>query len=172
MQDVASIVELLNRAHFGFLDACGGISAARWGKPPSSGAWCAAEVVAHLTMVESVVWSGLREELSKRPAPYPLWKRLHAPVFLSAVRLIKRKTPIPLDANLLKPRQEALEAFSQARQRTLKFFAEHSNRDLTVYRRRHPFLGSLNAYDWMRMLAYHEIRHTKQIQEIGKSFRT
>jgi DinB superfamily len=172
VQDVAAIVELLNQAHLGFLDACDQIPAARWRKPHAKGGWSPAEIVAHLTMVESAVWSGLREELSKRPEYHPFWECLHVPVVFTSMRLIKRKTPIPVDAQLVKPRQEGLEAFSLVRRRTLKLFAEHSNRDLATFRRRHPFLGSLNAYDWMRMLAYHEIRHTKQIQEIGKSFRT
>ena len=60
--------------------------------------------------------------------------------------------------------------FSAARNHTLKFIAEHSGRNLASFRRKHPFLGSLNLYDWMRMLAYHEIRHAGQIRDIGKSF--
>jgi hypothetical protein len=73
---------------------------------------------------------------------------------------------------MVKARQEALEGYSAARNRTLKFIAEQSSRDLAPYRRNHPFLGSLNLYDWLRTLGYHEIRHTKQIREIGKSFRS
>lgn len=170
MRDVASIIELLNQAHLGLLEACDQIPQARWKRPPPKGGWSAAEILAHLTMVESAVWSGAREELSKRPPRRPFWKKLHIPVAVSSVRTIKRKTPIPLDAKLVKARQESLEGYSAARQRTLKLIAEQSNRDLTPYRRTHPFLGSLNLYDWMRVLAYHEIRHTKQIREIVKTF--
>jgi len=28
-------------------------------------------------------------------------------------------------------------------------------------------LGTLNTYQWMRLIASHEVRHTKQIQEIA-----
>jgi len=170
MQDVASIVELLNRAHAEFMEACEQIPANRWRKNPAKGGWSASEVVAHLTMVETAVWNGAREELSKRARRHSLLNRIHIPVVMAAYRVIKRKNPIPLDSALVKARQEALENYSAARNRTLKFIAEHSARDLSAYRKKHPFLGSLNLYDWMRSLAYHEIRHTKQIREIGKSF--
>ncbi|HMD32194.1 MAG TPA: DinB family protein [Candidatus Acidoferrales bacterium] len=172
MQDVARIVELLNTAHLGLLEVCEKIPVARWRKAPPKGGWSTAEVIAHLTMVEEAVWFGVREELTRQPRRYPFLKMLHFPVAISSVRMIKRKTPIPLDSAMVKTRQEALESYSAVRQRTLKFIAEQSNRNLAPYRRRHPFLGSLNLYDWMRVLAYHEIRHTKQIQEIGKSFQS
>ncbi len=170
MKDVAAIIELLNRAHLEFVEACEQIPPNRWKKNPSKGGWSAGEVVVHLTMVESTVLGFVREELSKRAQPHSLIQRIHFPLVLVSRRLVKRKTPIPLDSSLIKARQEALEAYSSARNRTLKFIAEHSSRDLSPFRRKHPFLGSLNLYDWLRMLAYHEIRHTKQIREIGKSF--
>jgi DinB family protein len=170
LEDIAAIVELLNRAHLGFVEACERVPANRWMSNPANGGWSAGEVVAHLTMVEVAVWKGAREELSKRARRYSLLERIHLPVVMASWRVIKRKSPVPLDSTLVKARQEALETYSSARNRTLKFIAEQSSRDLAPFRRKHPFLGSLNLYDWMRMLAYHEIRHTKQILEIGKSF--
>ncbi len=172
MRDVAAIVELLNRAHLEFVAACEQIPANRWKKAPANGGWSASEVVAHLTMVEGAVWKGAREELSGRPRRHSLLQKMHIPVALTAWRGIKRKTPIPLDSELVKAREEALESYASARSRTLKFIAEQSSRNLAPYRRPHPILGSLNLYDWMRLLAYHEIRHAKQIREIGKSFQS
>jgi hypothetical protein len=170
MKDVAAIVELLNRAHLDLLEACEEVPSTRWMKAPGKGRWSAGEVVAHLTMVEAAVLTGTREILSHKPGRHSVWKKLHIPVYFTSWRGIKRKTPVPLDSALVKVREEALEDYSSARNRTLKLLAQHSSRDLAPFRRTHPFLGSLNLYDWMRMLAYHEIRHTKQIREIGKSF--
>jgi len=170
MKDIASIIELLNRSHAKFLDVCEQFPSNRWKKNPASGGWSAGEVVAHLTMVEETVLRFAREELSKKPRRHSLFQKFHLPVGLVRRRLVKRTTPIPLDSSLVEARKEALEKFSSARNHTLKFIAEHSSRDLTPYRRKHPFLGSLHLYDWMRMLAYHEIRHVSQIREIGKSF--
>ena len=139
-------------------------------KATAKGRWSAAEVVAHLTMVETAVWTGAREELSHKAGRHSLLQKMHIPVALTAWPGIKRKTPIPVDSAMVKAQPEALEGYSSVRNRTLKFIAEQSTRNLAPFRRKHPFLGSLNLYDWMRMLAYHEIRHTKQIREIGKSF--
>jgi DinB family protein len=172
VRDVAAIVELLNRAHLDLLEACEEFPATRWKMAPGKGRWSAGEVVAHLTMVETSVLTGTRELLSHKPGRHPVWKKLHLPVALTTWRGIRRKTPVPLDSSLVKAREEALEGYSTARSRTLKLLSQHSSRDLAPFRRKHPFLGSLNLYDWMRMLAYHEIRHTKQIREIGKSFQS
>jgi hypothetical protein len=170
MKDIAAIVELLNRAHLEFQEACEQIPASRWKKTPAKGGWSAGEVVAHLIMVETAVCTGARELLSKKPARHSLFERMHIPLVFTSWRLIKRKSPVPVDPTLVKARQEALEGYSSARNRTLKFIAEQSSRNLAAYRRKHPFLGSLDMYAWMRFLAYHEMRHTKQIREIGKSF--
>jgi hydroxymethylpyrimidine/phosphomethylpyrimidine kinase len=42
-------------------------------------------------------------------------------------------------------------------------------RDLSKYLMPHPFLGTLNAYEWFEMIASHELRHTKQMKEIATS---
>jgi hypothetical protein len=55
----------------------------------------------------------------------------------------------------------------EVRERTLAFLEETKGRDLSVYKWKHPFLGVLDAYDWMRMIAGHEVRHTKQLREIA-----
>jgi hypothetical protein len=75
-----------------------------------------------------------------------------------------------VDAAYVLSRDESLQGFSAARNRTLRFIADSGSRDLRPFRRNHPFLGSLDLYDWLRLLAYHEIRHTKQLREIGRNF--
>jgi hypothetical protein len=59
-----------------------------------------------------------------------------------------------------------LAALREVRSETIAFLDALPRRDLGVYRWSHPFFGSLNFYDWFRMVAYHEIRHSKQIREI------
>jgi len=172
MPKVAPILALLDRAHQGLVAACAEIPPARWKTPPPGGGWSASEVLAHLTTVENAIWSFGREMLAQKPGRHSLRKRLHIPPVLVQWRLVKRQTPIPLDAAYVLSRQESLEGFTTARNRTLKFIAELGSRDLRPFRRQHPFLGSLDLYDWLRVLAYHEIRHTKQLREIGKNFQS
>jgi hypothetical protein len=170
MKKLAPILDLLDRAHKGLLVACADIPESRWTKAPAAGRWSAGENVAHLIMVEETVLAGARKALSQSPPRHPVWKRLHLPPVLARWRAVKRKSPIPLDRSLLGPREELLKKYTAARNRTLKLISETARRDLSRYRMPHPFFGSLNFYDWFRTLGYHEVRHTKQIREIGKSF--
>jgi len=52
------------------------------------------------------------------------------------------------------------------REGTLAFIQSTRGQDLSAYRLPHPFLGSLNIYDWFRTIAYHDLRHAKQIREV------
>ena len=84
-------------------------------------------------------------------------------------RLIRRKTPIPLDPGIVREKEEMLVELRQVRERTLAFIEKTLERDLSKYRMPHPFLGTLNTYEWFQMIASHEIRHTKQMREIART---
>jgi hypothetical protein len=81
-------------------------------------------------------------------------------------RLIRRKTPIPLDTQIVREKEEMLAELRQVRERTLAFIGETRERDLSKYLMPHAFLGMLNTYEWLQMIASHEVRHTKQMKEI------
>jgi hypothetical protein len=36
----------------------------------------------------------------------------------------------------------------------------------------HPFLGTLDLYEWVYFIAAHERRHADQVREIGAHFRS
>jgi len=82
-------------------------------------------------------------------------------------RLIRRKTPIPLDLRLLREKEAMLAELREVRDRTLAFMEGTKERDLSAYRWRHPFLGSFNTYEWFAFIASHEIRHEKQLRQIA-----
>jgi len=86
---------------------------------------------------------------------------------LAEVRVIRLKSPIPLDPQLVREKEAMLGELRDVRERTLAFLDEINNRDLRAYCWRHPFLGNLNLYEWFEMIAAHELRHTKQMQEIA-----
>jgi hypothetical protein len=50
-------------------------------------------------------------------------------------------------------------------ERTLAFIEETRGHDLSKYNLAHPFLGTLNAYEWLRF----EIRHAKQVREMARN---
>jgi hypothetical protein len=169
MAAVSDIVEKLGSAQAGLLRAADAVSSEQWQTKPSPNVWGAAELTCHLMTIERVVLGGANRCLHNPPKTFPLLKRLHLPVAISSSRLFRLKTPIPLDPTLIREKEAMLAELRDVRERTLAFIAETSGRDLSVYRWRHPFMGVLNVYEWMEMIAGHEVRHTKQMREIAAS---
>jgi hypothetical protein len=40
---------------------------------------------------------------------------------------------------------------------------------ISRYNFRRPFLGNLNAYEWLQFIASHEVRHREQMREIAET---
>jgi DinB superfamily len=161
------ILEKLSCAQRAFLGTADSVPAEQWNAKPKVNEWSAAELVAHLVTVERTIIGKADRVTQKIPKPVPFLKRFHFPMWLVESRIIRRKSPIPLDSSLLNTKEEMLGELRAARERTLAFLQETSKRDLSVYCWPHPFLGMLNAYEWFEMIASHEIRHTKQMKEIA-----
>jgi hypothetical protein len=160
-------VHKLARAQASLLRAADAVPAEQWKRGPGKGAWSAGELVAHLIMVERAI-IGSADRISQKPARYtPLLKRWHLPLALVEARVVRRKSPIPLDPQLVREKEAMLAELRDVRERSLAFLDETKNRNLSAYCWRHPFIGNLNLYEWFEMIAAHELRHTKQMQEIA-----
>ena len=147
--------------------AADSIPADQWQRSPGKGAWSAAELIAHLMTVERSIIAIADRVLKKQPRHVPFFKRFHLPMALVERRLIRRKTPIPLDMQLVGEKEAMLAELREVRDRTLAFMEGTKERDLSAYRWRHPFLGSFNTYEWFAFIASHEIRHEKQLRQIA-----
>jgi DinB superfamily len=150
-----------------FFRAADVIPAEQWRIKPGAGAWSAAELVAHLMMVERAILGGADRITQKTPRRVSLLRRMHLPLWLVESRLIRRKTPIPLDASLVGNKEEMLAELRGVRECTLAFMEETRGRDLSAYCWPHAFLGMLNVYQWFEMIGAHQVRHTKQIREVA-----
>jgi hypothetical protein len=170
VKNLDPIFEHLKRSHARYNAAAQTVPAERWREAPSGGGWSAGEVTAHLMMAEETMADGMKLLLQKPPLPTPFLKRIHIPLPVSTWRVKKVKSPIPLDANLVFEKTMALEKLSATRSATVKIIESTRGQDCSAYRYPHPFLGSLNIYEWFRMIGYHELRHAKQIREIVESF--
>ena len=166
MRPLDPILEKLSCAQTAFFRAADSVSPEQWKTKPKADEWSAAELVAHLVTVERAIIGGADRITQKIPKPIPFLKRFHFPMWLVESRIIRRKSPIPLDPSLLNTKEEMLGELRAARERTLAFLEETSKRDLSTYCWPHPFLGMLNGYEWFELIASHEIRHTKQMREI------
>lgn len=169
MTDIRSIVGRLGSARAALLAVGEAVPPELWQKRPGADRWSAAEVIAHLSMVETAVLKGAKKLFQSDPQPVPFWRRLHLPPKLSEYRWLRARTPIPLDPSLVGEKATMLEQFRALRAETLAFLEAQRGRDLRRWRWPHPFFGSLNGESWFKMIAHHEIRHTKQLREIVKS---
>jgi uncharacterized damage-inducible protein DinB len=164
-----AIVENLDCAQKAFLRTADCVPADQWQTPPGKGRWSAGELVGHLITVERAILRNVDKVLHKPPRSLPFYKRFHIPMALVELRLIRRKSPIPIDDQTLQEKEAMLAELREVRERTLAFIEETRGRDLHPYSMPHAFLGTLNVYGWLQMIASHEVRHTKQMREIAAS---
>lgn len=172
MSNLQPILEKLTRAQAEFLRAADVIARPQWLEQAKAGRWSAGELVAHLSDVERGVRGFADRLIRKNPLPVPFFKRLHFPLALVESRVIKRKVPaIVTPSTELCEKETMLARFGGVRKRTLTFLQETQHRDLSGYYWKHPFLGRLNFYAWFEFIAAHQIRHSKQMWEIGQNLR-
>ena len=162
-----TIVENLARAEQKLMRVAEAVPAEQWKTRPAEGRWSAGELIAHLSAVEKSILGGAEKVLLKPSKSVPFYKRFHIPMIIVETRVIRRKAPRLVEPQVVSEKEDMLAELRQVRERTLAFIKETMERDLSKYRMSHPFLGSLNMYAWFRLIASHEIRHTKQMREIA-----
>lgn len=169
LPSLPTIINNLARAQSELLLAADAVPADQWRLRPGKDCWSAGELTGHLIMIERLIISRTDKALRKPPKEVPFFKRFHLPMAVAESRVIRLKTPVPLDPQIVREKEEMLAELRQVRERTLAFIEETMGRDLSRYRMKHPFLGSLNTYEWFQLIASHEIRHLKQMKEIAGS---
>lgn len=169
MPDLQYALHKLSHAQQGLLLAADAVGATHWSTLPRADSWSAAHVIAHLCQVERAVLGYADRVIRKTPFHVPYLQRFHVPFVVVEKRLVRRKSPVPIDAELFAAKETMLSELRSVRGRTLAFLDKTHGRDLSVYYWPHPFLGKLNFYNWFTFIAVHQIRHTKQMVEIAKN---
>ncbi len=167
MRSLKTITENLARAEKEFLSVADAVPADQWKATPGKGRWSAGELVCHLVVVERAIIKNVGKLLQRPPKPRPLSKRFHLPMALVEARLVRLKTPIPLDPAQIYEKEEMLAQLREVRERTRVFMEEAAGKNLRKYHMPHPFLGTFNMYQWFQIIASHQLRHTKQMREIA-----
>jgi hypothetical protein len=171
--DLSPIVAKLNKTRTVFLRTADRISCEHWNSKPGTEGWSAAELVAHLVLVENGIVATAGRVIAKSPKPFSVWERMHLPMWLAEVRILRLKSPVamvPTSASI-GAKESMLQELQQTRETSLQFLEETRSRKLDVYCWKHPFLGRLNFYEWFEMIAAHEVRHTHQLREISDRLR-
>ena len=167
--ELDSVIECMCKTRTGLLSAADAVAAEEWKTRPGDGRWSAAELVAHLILVERGVIGKADRVAQHPPKRVSLLKRIHIPMALVERRWIRRKSPVPIEAGMVRDKEAMLAELRTVRERSLAFLEETRGRNLREYYWKHPALGTLNTYEWMKFIASHEVRHTKQMKEISAS---
>ncbi|MGA8038439.1 MAG: DinB family protein [Candidatus Acidiferrales bacterium] len=170
MKNLAPILALLSSTRSQLIASADAFPSDRWRTAPTEGKWSAAQIVVHTMQVEESIIRASKKTVQKSPYSVPFFKRFHLPLALAAGRVRKLKSPIAIDESRVPVQSEYAEKITATRRGTLEFIDETRSRDLHPYTFPHPVFGPLNIYDWFRLIAYHELRHAKQIREVAEIF--
>lgn len=139
------------------------VSHEQFNQKPAEDVWSMKQVLEHLylmegaiaNMVEQQVVSKEEEEVKRRP------------IELSVDRSTKVEAPnefVPTEdeASIL----EMEEKLATSHQALQDLASRHSKTDLAKKAMPHPAFGNMSLDQWVTFVGYHEMRHTKQIEEI------
>lgn len=153
-----------------FLESVAGLSEAQWKFKPAPESWSIAEVAEHIALSEETIFGLVTQRIMKSPAA-PEKKeeaRDKDQIVLKAIPDRSRKAQAP---EMLKPtgrwttQADLVKDFGASRDRTIAYVNETSD-DLRSHFLPHPILKTLDAYQWLLLIAAHSERHTFQINEV------
>lgn len=155
-----------------FVDSVEGLSPAQLNFKPAPDRWSIAQCAEHIMLAEDLIFGLVTNQIMKSPAVEPKLpaseREKNDMKILAAIENRGQKFSAP---EQLKPTgkvpsvPEAVAHFNASRAATLDYVRTGQD-DLRHHYGMHPALGSIDAYDWILMLAAHTERHTAQIKEI------
>jgi hypothetical protein len=163
-------VEYLKQTQKDFLAATEGLSDAQWKFKAAPDRWSIAEVSEHIAVTEDTIWKLVSEKMMKSPATPEKAAEAQGKdeIILTKVHDRSRKAKAP---EQLKPtgrwatRALLVKAFDDSRSQEIAFLKE-TKEDLRNHFEEHPFLKTIDAYQWLLLNGAHCKRHTAQILEV------
>ena len=161
-------LDLLDETRDRLIDAIAGLTGQQAHAKPAPGRWSIAEILEHVVLLEMAFHSRVIPALRTGPAPERDAETGDAMVRTRVPdRETKYQVPGPLAPTGRWNETECLRRFVDIRQRTIEFASNPAGfREHTVD---HPFLGPLDSYQWVLMVALHSARHTAQILEVRQA---
>ena len=152
------------------LQSFAGVPADRLGRTPSAGGWSVAEILEHLTMVESGIArlitkragrareAGLGEEKSTESvlASFDEHRAKLDNAVMQAPETVRPRDNADID--------EALAGLNRSRDALRAAALAANGLSLGEIKHTHPLLGELDLYQWLIFIGQHELRHKKQIE--------
>ena len=163
-------VDYLKETQKEFLGAIKDLSDAQWKFKSAPDRWSIAEVAEHITVTEDMIWKLVSEKIMKSPAAPE--KRAEAQgkdeIIFEKIPDRSRKAQAP---EQLKPtgrwatQAELVKDYQTARGQEIAYMSE-TKEDLRNHFEEHPFLKTMDAYQWLIFNGAHCKRHTAQILEV------
>lgn len=154
------------------IDQFSALSEAQWKFKAAPEVWSAAEIAEHIALSEPMIFQAASIRAMQSPAQpeksAESRKRDQMIIQMITNRTHKAKAPEPLvPSNKFATRAAVLDAFKQARDRTIAYVRE-SNDDLRSHFAPHPVaaIGEMDAYQWTLLIAAHTERHLAQLKEL------
>jgi DinB family protein len=151
-----------------FLASIEGVTPAQWTFKAGPDRWSIAETAEHIGVSESTILGLVTGKIINAPAP--AGERMDDEKLIAAV--VDRSPAARFQApEMLKPTNrwatsDALKKdFNEARDKTIAYVKDTKD-DLRGHAAPHPVLKSLDAYQWVLLIAAHSARHTAQIEEV------
>jgi hypothetical protein len=163
-------VEYLKQTQKDFLAAIEGVSEAQWKFKAGPDKWSIAETAEHIAVTEQTIWDLVSGKIMKSP---PAPEKAAAAkgkdeTILTVIPDRSRKAQAP---ERLQPtgkwatRAALAKDFEALRGKEIAYMAE-TKEDLRNHFEEHPFLKTMDAYQWIIFNGAHCKRHTAQILEV------
>lgn len=172
-EERAEVIESLKKSQKEFLEMVENLTDAQWSYHPALNKWSVGQTAEHIMLSEGALFSAVEGALAKKPNPEWETKTAGKTEFLERVmptRMGRAQAPEAIQPTNKLTREEVINRFKEARARTLKFI-ETTDLPMKAHTLDHPFpvFGTLNAYQWLLYIPYHNLRHNKQIAEVKAS---
>ena len=155
------------------MQSLAGLREEQWRFVPATGGWSIAQIVDHLTYIESQVTGKLMSLVQNEP-PDPLLPAITDRKELALMRGVPNRTrKAVMPPEFASPQGTAeiahlVEQFQAVRERTIGF-ARDCTVDLREYGNEHFVFKMLNGEQWLLLNALHAERHVGQIDEIKQA---
>jgi len=171
MQD---LIKLIDDTQATLMSRVTGLTDEQWNFKPNPNRWSVGECVEHIAMSERFILQNVQQVIG---GPVDAeWATKSAGKLAIVKQAVPARgpqgqggvqAPEPLQPVNKWNRQKGIEQFYSAHGE-IRAYVETMNREIKNRGMQHPVpaLGWLNGHDWLNMILYHTVRHTKQLIEV------
>ena len=172
-EERAAVVKSLIDSEAEYLGALQNVTDEQWSYKPAPLRWSVGQVAEHIVLAEGALFSRVEKALATQPNPDWESKTSGKTQFMERVlptRAGRAQAPWEIQPSGKLTKAEVIARFQQVRAKVLEF-AKTTDLPLKEYTLDHPFrvFGTLNAYQWLLYIPFHNLRHDKQIAEVKAS---